>query len=611
MRIRRLAGAMIFASVFGLAISVLPVLAKAQVADAKPPVAEARSHLKPGLRDAGQAGWNLELAANLPPPEGFYDPKYPGGPPLLLDEAGRMRMPKLDQQRDFMNPAQMAFGTTDLAFSEGRMVVGGYHGTNIYSTEIPDKPRLIGSIVCPGGQGDAALVGDLLFVSNEEYRGRLDCGAGGVADKVSDIRFRGVRIFDISDPAHARQVAAVQTCNGSHTNTIIPDPRDPRVVYVYSQGNAQVRPAAEMAGCTDKAGDPDDAQVRIDIIKVPLDAPQTAAIVNRPPILAVKPGEIGPQRADSVAGPLTQVAPPRYCHDLNVFLDLHLAVAGCLGAGVVLDVADPAHPVRLAVLTDPNFGVYHEGVFNNEGTKVVWADEWGGGYLPRCRLGDPPNWGGDLVMDLVGGKLTPRAYYKLPAAMAGNVNCTAHNGGIMPVPGRDILVQGWFGGGASVMDFTDSAHPREIAYFNRGAVDPTLSVLAGYWTVYWRDGRLYAPDLARGLDILKFKPNPLLTANELAAAELFAGHDNQQTQSRFVWPDRPIVARAYLDQLVRDQVIAPARVAQIKRALARLEAGGKGADFAALATQLERDAEVAQGRNVERLQGIARILRKA
>src|SRR5438874_6503232 len=348
-------------------------------------------------------------------------------------------------------------------------------------------------MICPGGQGDVSVYKNLLFMSVEQPNGRLDCGTQGFPPAppapepaagqerkpnpppAQKDRFRGVRIFDISDVRNPKQVAAVQTCRGSHTHTLVIDPNDKANLYVYGSGTSSVRSADELAGCSGLKPDedPNTALFSIDVIKVPLASPEKAAIVNRPRIFAdPKSGAIAGLEKGGERGPGAQ--PSRVtnqCHDITVFPEIGLAAGACSGNGILLDIADPVHPMRLDDAADKNFAYWHSATFNNDGTKVIFTDEWGGGTRPRCRATDPPNWGADAIFDIVDRKLQFRGYYKMPAAQTETENCVAHNGSLIPVPGRDIMVQGWYQGGVSVFDFTDSAKPLEIAFFDRGPVD--------------------------------------------------------------------------------------------------------------------------------------------
>jgi hypothetical protein len=465
--------------------------------------------------------------------------------------------------------------------------------------------------------------GNLLFMSVEQTRGRLDCGTQGVATPVSAERFRGVRIFDITDLARPRQVAAVQTCRGSHTHTLVTNPTDTANVYVYGSGTSSVRSGEELAGCS-KLGpdeDPNTALFSIDVIKVPVAHPEQAAIVNRPRIFAdPKTGAIAGLEKGGDRGPGTQ--PSRVtnqCHDITVFPEIGLAAGACSGNGILLDIRDPVHPARLDDVADKNFAYWHSATFNADGTKVIFTDEWGGGTRPRCRASDPPTWGADAIFDVVDRKLQFRGYYKMPAAQADTENCVAHNGSLIPVPGRDIMVQAWYQGGVSVFDFSDGAHPVEIAFFDRGPIDGTQLVTGGYWSAYWYNGQVYGSEIARGLDVFRLKPSEFLSQNEIDAASLVRSEEtNTQLQTKVTWPASTPVALAYVDQLTRSKAIQSDRVRAVHTALERAD-GVRGGDqkaaaaaadqLDALARQLDADASTASGRDQARFRALAATVR--
>ncbi len=551
-----------------------------------------RVGLKPGFHDAGSVARNLELVWSLPKPDGFFDPKNPAGIPIPPEPSGQAPIDPAAASaqggvaaqgaaaapadpRDAAVRAGLNFANSDLAFSRDHLILGSFHGFNTYSIEDPKKAHVIASVVCPGGQGDVSVYGHLLFMSVEQTRGRIDCGTQGVEAPVSNERFRGVRIFDITDLKKPRQVAAIQTCRGSHTHTLVIDPRDKANVYIYGQGTGQVRSGQELAGCSGEAPEKDanTALFSIDVIQVPVAAPQNARIVNRPRVFAdPTTGAISGLWRGGDHGPGTQrTSVTNQCHDITVFADAHLAAGACSGNGILLDISDPVHPVRLDQVVDKNFAYWHSATFNNDGTKVVFTDEWGGGTRPRCRAADPPAWGADAIFDIVDNKLQFRSYFKLPAPQTEQENCVAHDGSLIPVPGRDIMVQGWYQGGVSVFDFTDSEHPVEIAYFDRGPIDAKELIVGGYWSAYWYNGYIYASEIARGLDAFRLKPSEFLSQNEIDAAALAQTNEfNAQSQSKVVWPASPVVARAYVDQLARTNAIPPERARTIMDVLSRI-----------------------------------------
>jgi hypothetical protein len=505
-----------------------------------------------------------------------------------------------------------------MAFRRADMFLGSFNGFNTYDIETPKKPRLLASVVCPGGQGDMSVHGNLLFMSVEQTRGRVDCGTQGVEETASAARFRGVRIFDISDISKPKQIAAVQTCRGSHTHTLVTDPKDPANIYIYGSGTGQVRPGEELAGCSSKAPDedPNTALFSIDVIKVPLATPAKAAIVNRPRIFSdEKTGAIAGLEKGGDRGPGTQSARvTNQCHDITVYPAVGLAAGACSGNGILLDISDPVHPVRLDAVSDKNFAYWHSATFNNDGTKVIFTDEWGGGTAPRCRATDQLNWGADAIFDIVDKKMQFRGYYKMPAAQTETENCVAHNGSLIPVPGRDIMVQAWYQGGLSVFDFTDSAHPVEIAFFDRGPIDEKNLVVGGYWSTYWYNGRIYASEISRGVDIFKLTPSEYLSQNEIDAASLVRMDEfNAQEQPKMTWPATAVVSRAYLDQLTRAKGISPERASAVKSAIDKTEKDGASRaaidQLEAAAKLVESAAASANGLDAARLKGLATAMK--
>jgi hypothetical protein len=591
-----------------------------------------RVGLKPGLRDAGQAARHMELVASLPKPEGFFDPKAPAGEetPPETTPASTPATPQASPDTTVTGPssptrssAGLNFANSDLAFSGSLVFIGNFNGFNTYDIETPKKPQLFASVVCPGGQGDVSVRGHLLFMSVEQTRGRIDCGTEGVSEAVSPERFRGVRIFDISDVKKPKQIAAVQTCRGSHTHTLVVDPKDPDNLYIYGSGTSTVRSGEELAGCSsaDPKEDANTSLFSIDVIQVPLAAPEKARIVNRPRIFSdPRTGAMSGLWPGGDHGPGTQkTSLTDRCHDITVFPEIGLAAGACSGNGILLDISDPVHPVRLDEVADPNFAFWHSATFNNDGTKVIFTDEWGGGTRPRCRASDQLTWGADAIFDIVDRKLQFRGYFKMPAPQTEQENCVAHNGSIIPVPGRDIMAQAWYQGGVSVFDFTDSAHPVEIAFFDRGPLDATKLITGGFWSTYWFNGNIYGTEIARGLDIFKLTPSEFLTQNEIdAASQVHSSEFNAQDQQRIAWAPTSVVARAYLDQLARTKGISSTRASAVKAALERADRIKRASDknaaaamegLTAVAAQVETDASSATGSDAARLHSLAATLK--
>ncbi|MAK94063.1 MAG: DUF305 domain-containing protein [Gammaproteobacteria bacterium] len=584
-----------------------------------------RVGLAAGFRDAGEASLNMQLVATLPKPAGFFDPERPSGlsarrlEELEAEASASGNAPETptdeeDDENADPRPALLSFSNTDLLFSDDYLIAGNYHGFNTYDISNPDSPEHIASVVCPGGQGDVSLVGDLIIMSVQEVRGRLDCGLEGVPESVSNDRVRGIRIFDVSDFRNPTQVAAVQTCRGSHTHTVAQEADENGNIYVYVSGTSRVRDDEELAGCSDDSPfeNPESALFRIEVIEIPEDNPAEAKIVNRPFIFSdPDSGTLAGLWDGGDHGEGTQTtSQTNQCHDITTYPEIGLAAGACSGNGILLDISDPADPTRLDQVIDPGFAYWHSATFNNDGTKVIFTDEWGGGGRPRCRAQDPLTWGADAFYDIVEGKLEFRSHYKMSAPQTETENCVAHNGSLIPVPGRDIFVQAWYQGGVSVVDFTDSANPVEIAFFDRGPVDTEELITAGYWSTYWYNGRIYGTEISRGLDVFEMQPSDFLTENEIAAASLEAlkGTVNAQTQERITWPAEPVVARAYQDQLLRTGAIDEAQSRELSEALNRaqrlLERGNSNRNAAseleALAGRFETSAQSLDGITAKR-----------
>ena len=584
-----------------------------------------RVGLAAGFRDAGEASLNMQLVATLPKPAGFFDPERPSGlsarrleeleaEAIASGNAPETPTDEEDDENADPRPALLSFSNTDLLFSDDYLIAGNYHGFNTYDISNPDSPEHIASVVCPGGQGDVSLVGDLMIMSVQEVRGRLDCGLEGIPESVSNDRVRGIRIFDVSDFRNPTQVAAVQTCRGSHTHTVAQEADENGNIYVYVSGTSRVRDDEELVGCSDDSPfeNPESALFRIEVIEIPEDNPAEAKIVNRPFIFSdPDSGTLAGLWDGGDHGEGTQTtSQTNQCHDITTYPEIGLAAGACSGNGILLDISDPADPKRLDQVIDPGFAYWHSATFNNDGTKVIFTDEWGGGGRPRCRAQDPLTWGADAFYEIVEGKLEFRSHYKMSAPQTETENCVAHNGSLIPVPGRDIFVQAWYQGGVSVVDFTDSANPVEIAFFDRGPIDTEELITAGYWSTYWYNGRIYGTEISRGLDVFEMQPSDFLTENEIAAASLEAlkGTVNAQTQERITWPAEPVVARAYQDQLLRTGAIDEAQSRELSEALNRaqrlLERGNSNRNAAseleALAGRFETSAQSLDGVTAKR-----------
>jgi hypothetical protein len=599
-------------------------------------VNDPRFKLTPGMYDAGEASMGMKHLLLLKKPDAFQlgatDPDDPKVARTLgqLGMGGASKMPKELQ----IVIAQLAFANSDLAFQGNHLFQGNFYGVNIYDISNPAEAALVTSLVCPGGQGDVSVYKNLLFMSVEMPNGRLDCGTQGFPPEppppaghekerrlpvAQKDRFRGVRIFDISDIKNPKQVAAVQTCRGSHTHTLVVDPNDKDNVYIYVSGASFVRQAEELAGCSNEAPDkdPNTALFRIDVIKVPVAAPRDAKVVSSPRVfIDPRTGVLNSlNNGGSHDKDEMKPADTNHCHDITVYSAIGLAAGACSGNGILLDIKDPVHPKRVDAVNDPNYSYWHSASFSNDGTKVVFTDEWGGGLGARCRPNDPNKWGADAIFHLKDDKLTFASYYKLPAAQSDTENCVAHNGSLIPVPARDIEVQAWYQGGVSVVDFTDAAHPFEIAYFDRGPIDSKMLVLGGDWSAYWYNGNIYGSEIARGLDVFELTPSKFLSQNEIDAAKTVRVSElNVQNQQKIEWPAQLVVAKAYVDQLERSQALPAKQIADLRAAIKGAETShmskSKMAKLSGMATSLEAGAATAKSpADSKRLQALADILK--
>jgi hypothetical protein len=559
-----------------------------------------RVGLAPGLDTPGVAQDALALLAHRNKPSGWFNPA---------------------------NPGDFGFVNSDLAFEGNHAFVGNFNGFLIYNISDPANPALRTAVVCPGGQGEVSVYKNLLFMSAEEARARTDCGAPS-APTGSPLRFRGVRIFDITNLDAPVQVATVQTCRGSHTHTLLKSPSDDANIYVYVQGTGGVRNALEApGGCLDAPPtDPANAaRWRIEVIRVPLAAPQDAAVIGGPRLFT-----------DPTTGAINglQNAPPTplhpsgigwgpqpttdSCHDITTFPEIGLAAGACEGNGLLLDISDPANPRRIDEVSDPNWAYWHGATFSNDGKTVVFTDEWGGGTAPRCRAAAPPRpadlpqWGGNAIYDIVDGQMVFRSYFKMPAVQTNQENCVSHLPSLVPVPGRDLMVQAWYQGGASLIDFTDSSNPKEIGFYDRGPISGTSLVLGGLWSTYYYNGAVYGSEIARGFDVWGLTPNEELSENEIkAAAEVQLERLTPQHQPRFVNRPSFAVVRSYRDQLERADAIDARTLAQVDKFVDRAERFRAQGKNAAARAQLNAVANQLQGARFDDLRAALRALADA
>jgi hypothetical protein len=606
------------------------------------PSPDPREGLAPGMFDAEEAIWNLELVSNTPPPKEF-----------------------------------VGSVSSDLAFKDNYVVQGNFNGVIIWDMSNPSSPKLVNDYVCPASQSDVSVYGDLLFVSGEGLEGRLDCGTEGVQDRVSEERLRGIRIFDISDVENPEYIANVQTCRGSHTHSVLKDPMDDENIYIYVSGSAMVRPEEELSGCSAAMPDedPNSALFRIEVIKVPLDAPEESAIVSSPRIfddLAPPPShepspedvakleqmraegknvylvrEAGPwvgsvrevpeglasrllemyKEEQGIPGDPTEAQMvdfresigdlvysmreeeeygPNQCHDITLYPEIGLAGGACDGYGLLLDISDPVNPVRIDQVADKNFSYWHNATFNNDGSKIIFSDEW---YGTKCRANDPYEWGANAIFTITEDrKLKFHSYYKMDAVQTEYEICVAHNGSLLPVPGRDIMIQSWYEGGVSLFDWTDPDNPVEIGFHDRGPMQVGNVGSGGSWSIYWYNGYLVNSEIYRGMDILELKANPYLTQNEIDASKTVElDYLNVQGQPMYEWPASFSLAKAYVDQLDRDPAMPEEMIQELRAGIARAEARGGKEVLQDLASKV---ASNATGAHAQKMTKLAETLQK-
>ena len=626
-------GASVVTGYAAMALLGLAACAPSKPKTAPTPMNDPRVGLKAGLFDAGEAISNMKVVAKAVSPPGF-----------------------------------LGITNSDLAFTGKYAIQGNYNGPVIWDISNPAKPVLVVAYTCPASQNDISVYKNLMFMSAEANNGRVDCKPGGVPDPVSKDRIRGVRVFDITNIREPKLIANVQTCRGSHTHTVRQDPKDKDNVYIYVSGSSGIRSAGELAGCADVAADdPNSSRLRIEIIKVPLANPASAAVVGRANIFAglgaapahglsdadkeaaaktlatakaagafiaknpqsgmdmvVPPQVLRPlldnamkarggtsvNAADSAAvrgmaqgaintmfagaaggAPAGRGGERSQCHDITVYPALGLAGGACEGHGLLIDISNPIAPVRLDAAADSNFAYWHSATFNNDGTQMLFSDEWGGGSSPKCRAGDKPEWGANAIFSIVNKKLVFKSYYKIPTVQSSNENCVAHNGSLIPIPGRDVMVQSWYQGGISVFDWTDAANPKEIASFDRGPVDSTRMEMGGSWSVYWYNGNIVSSEIARGMDVAQLMPSEFISQNEIDAANTVKwDYLNAQGQPKISWPPSFALAKAFTDQLERKGCVATAKIGDLRAQIATAEKANGGARNAALA-KLVTDVE--------------------
>ncbi|MEU4245408.1 hypothetical protein [Actinoplanes sp. NPDC026619] len=461
------------------------------------------------MKHTASRGWlltgaTLLVAALLSAPASGATSAIPG-----VDEI--VSSPNLTQVAHLDKTGPFATSTnSDWAFQGHYAYGGNYNGFAVYDISNPKAPTVATQVLCPGSQNDISISGHLLFLGTDSQRSNDSCDNVASTTAVPGERWEGIKIFDITDPLTPRYLKSIKTDCGSHTQTLVPGKRhDPNLyLYISSYNLAGV----DQPNCAL----PHD---KISIIQVPRRNPVAATVVAAPVLFP-----------DGGYGGGTGQSPTTGCHDITVYADKDLAAGACMGDGVLFDISKRTAPRVITSVRDTvNFSFWHSATFNNSGTKVVFTDELGGGGAATCNPTIGPDRGADAVYDIVRGKLVFGSYFKIPRTNADTENCVAHNGSLIPVPGRDIMVQAWYQGGISVWDFTNSRHPRELAYWERGPISATEFIGGGSWSAYWYNGFIYSNDIAKGVDVLELK-DPRTAVAKLFRTDVF----NAQTQDNFL-----------------------------------------------------------------------------
>ncbi|MFW5416971.1 hypothetical protein J0910_10155 [Nocardiopsis sp. CNT-189] len=451
-----------------------------------------------GAAAVGAAGLLLSLA--------FAPPAAADAPP-----ADSISSDNIEHLANVPKPEGFESTNSDLAFTGDYAIGGNYNGFVVYDISDPAEPEIASTVLCPGGQGDVSVSGDLLYFSVDYPRAGEECGAAE-SDPTDPNAFEGIRIFDISDKEAPQYVAAVRTDCGSHTNTLLKG-EDGESDYIYVSSYA---PSDRYPNCEP----PHD---KVAIIEVPLDDPASAEIAAEPVLFP----DGGNHDQDGL------LRPTEGCHDITMFPERDLAAGACMGDGILMDISDPLEPEVVERVRDENFAFWHSATFTNNGKGVLFTDELGGGGAATCTPEIGPERGADAVFALKGGKGDPRldfkSYFKIDRHQGTEQNCVAHNGSLIPVKGKNYFVQSWYQGGVSIIDFNDLSEPEEIAYFDADdRVDGSIETNTNTWSTYYYNGYIYNSDIDRGLDVLKVTDKRLKRAEKVRFDEF-----NPQNQPRY------------------------------------------------------------------------------
>ncbi len=620
--------------------------------DDSAPSSDPRVGLSAGLYDAGEAVWNLRLLSTTPPPEAFvgvtnsdraftgnyaiqgnyngiqiWDISNPSAPSLVIDYLCPASQSDVSVYENLLFVSGEGRGGRLDCGTEGVSEVVSHdrlRGIRIFDITDIRNPNYVANVqTCRGSHTHSVLKDPnddenvYIYVSGsapvrpaEEVAG---CSGASPDEDPNSALFR---IEVIKVPlAHPEQAAIVSSPR------IFQDLVAPPEHGLSPADIAEIeRARAEGAFVVDLFGQERVLPSRFvgpmlteflkerggDVAK----AADTAAFREALPAIIAQ--RFGNQEEDEDEGPRPG---PTQCHDITLYPEIGLAGGACGGYGLLLDISDPENPTRMDAVADSNFSYWHSATFNNDGTKVLFTDEWGGGGQPKCRATDPKEWGANALFSLENGKMEFKSYYKLPAPQTPEENCVAHNGSLIPIPGRDVMVQAWYQGGISIFDWTDLANPIEIAFHDRGPVNPDRMVFAGSWSVYWYNGVIVSSEIARGLDIFELPPSAFISENEIAAAKsVRLDYLNAQGQPKFVWPATFSLARAYVDQLERSKGLSAGRIASVRQELENAENASGAArqeGLTKLSTELAGEAGTADAAKVRMLAGAVRDLAAA
>ncbi|MCC5908627.1 MAG: hypothetical protein JJU13_20580 [Balneolaceae bacterium] len=609
------------------------------------PSPDPRVGLAAGLFDAEEAIWNLNMLSTTPPPEDFIasfgtDLAFTGNYAIqgnyngfIVWDISNPAEPELVV--DYLCPASQSDVSVygDLLFVSGEGLEGrldcGTHGVSTSVSEerlrgirifdISDirNPEYISNVqTCRGSHTHSVLVDPnddeniYVYVSGSApVRPEEELPGCTTAFPDEDPDSPLFRIEVIQVPLASPELAEIANSPRIFDDLEAPPTRDltPEEREVVERAREQGRFVGEMMG-----------QERV--------IPNGMASYFLRQIVEERGGSGAPTAADSTElrerlpeliddmlsarGRASEALGPNQCHDITLYPEVGLAGGACEGYGLLLDITNPLEPKRIDAVADSNFAYWHSATFNNDGTTVIFTDEWGGGTQAKCRDTDPYEWGANAIYSIEDGKMVFQSYFKMDAPQTETENCVAHNGSLIPIPGRDIMVQSWYQGGINVFDFTDPANPVEIAFHDRGPISEDQLEVGGSWSIYWYNGVLVNSEIARGLDIFELLPSDFVTENEIAASKTVRmEYFNPQGQPMFHWPASFELVRAYLDQLERDREMEIRSINTIRNGIKEAE-NRRGTARQSLLMQLADDLVIRadQSPNKDKVKKIAAVL---